>query len=176
MDPNHDIVPTLRMFDGLMTGRAADEIERLRGIQTGVDLNIRRARAFYFRLNPPNTTLAIIFNALLKANGTLDLPEEEIQRREKAAQAGLLEVAPGRSVSKAIGRCGDCVHRDATGYCTSEKLAEDLGHRDEERADMLIYDYTEGGGFWVGEKFGCVHHAPNAELTRGAALTETCDA
>lgn len=30
MDPNHDIVPTLRMFDGLMTGQAADEIERLR--------------------------------------------------------------------------------------------------------------------------------------------------
>lgn len=91
MDPNHDIVPTLRMFDGLMTGKAADEIERLRGIQTGVDLNIRRARAFYFRLYPPNTTLATIFNALLKANGTLDLPEEEIQKREKAAQAGLFE-------------------------------------------------------------------------------------
>lgn len=30
MDPNHDIVPTLRMFDGVMTGLAADEIERLR--------------------------------------------------------------------------------------------------------------------------------------------------
>lgn len=30
MDSNHDIVPTLRMFDGLMTGQAADEIERLR--------------------------------------------------------------------------------------------------------------------------------------------------
>ncbi|OND78974.1 hypothetical protein AQ938_06750 [Burkholderia pseudomallei] len=30
MDSNHDIVPTLRMFDGVMTGLAADEIERLR--------------------------------------------------------------------------------------------------------------------------------------------------
>lgn len=30
MDPNHDIVPTLRMFDGLMMTQAADEIERLR--------------------------------------------------------------------------------------------------------------------------------------------------
>ena len=30
MDPNHDIVPTLRMFDGLTTGQAADETERLR--------------------------------------------------------------------------------------------------------------------------------------------------
>jgi hypothetical protein len=30
IDPNHDIVPTLRMFDGVMMNKAADEIERLR--------------------------------------------------------------------------------------------------------------------------------------------------
>lgn len=30
IDPNHDIVPTLRMFDGLVMSKAADEIERLR--------------------------------------------------------------------------------------------------------------------------------------------------
>lgn len=30
MDSNFDIVPTLRMFDGVMMGKAADEIERLR--------------------------------------------------------------------------------------------------------------------------------------------------
>jgi hypothetical protein len=30
MDPNHDIVPTLRMFDGLLMTQAADEIDRLR--------------------------------------------------------------------------------------------------------------------------------------------------
>lgn len=30
MDSNHDIVPTLRMFNGLIMGQAADEIERLR--------------------------------------------------------------------------------------------------------------------------------------------------
>jgi hypothetical protein len=30
MDPNFDIVPTLRMFDGLMMNKAADEIDRLR--------------------------------------------------------------------------------------------------------------------------------------------------
>ena len=29
-DKNDDIVPTLRMFDGLMMNKAADEIERLR--------------------------------------------------------------------------------------------------------------------------------------------------
>ena len=31
IDSNHDIVPTLRMFDGVMMNQAADEIERLRG-------------------------------------------------------------------------------------------------------------------------------------------------
>lgn len=30
MDPNFDLVPTLRMFDGLIMDKAADEIERLR--------------------------------------------------------------------------------------------------------------------------------------------------
>lgn len=32
VDPNHDIVPTLRQFDGLLMGKAADEIERLRTV------------------------------------------------------------------------------------------------------------------------------------------------
>lgn len=30
VDPNFDVVPTLRMFDGLMMNKAADEIEFLR--------------------------------------------------------------------------------------------------------------------------------------------------
>jgi len=30
VDPNHDVVPTLRMLDGLMMHKAADEIEALR--------------------------------------------------------------------------------------------------------------------------------------------------
>jgi len=85
MSKEHDIVPTLRMFDGLIMGQAADEIERLRGVQTTVDLNIRRGRAFYFKYNPENTTLATIFNGLLKANGTFDLPGEEVEKRERIA-------------------------------------------------------------------------------------------
>lgn len=39
IDPNDDIVPTLRMFDGLIMGQAADEIERLRS-----DLAAERGR------------------------------------------------------------------------------------------------------------------------------------
>jgi hypothetical protein len=42
------------------------------------------------------------------------------------------------------------------GLCQSEKLTEDYyqGHG----ADMLIYPYMEGGEFWTGADFGCVHH------------------
>lgn len=60
------------------------------------------------------------------------------------------------------GVCGTCRHRDKTGHCRSEKLDEDYGQSDGKKADMLIYDYNEGGGFWVGELFGCIHHTPNA--------------
>jgi hypothetical protein len=37
---------------------------------------------------------------------------------------------------------------------------------------MLIYDYHEDGGFWVGEKFGCVHHV---RLLDKADLEESSD-
>lgn len=42
------------------------------------------------------------------------------------------------------------------GLCGSEKLTEDygLGHG----ADMLVYPFMEGGDFWTGPQFGCVHH------------------
>ena len=44
------------------------------------------------------------------------------------------------------------------GWCESPKIAEDWGQGHEEINDMLIYSYAEGGSFWVGPKFGCVHH------------------
>ena len=50
--------------------------------------------------------------------------------------------------------CKDCKFRK-NGKCESEKIEEDYGQ--EEREDMLIYDYMEGGGFSVGDFFGCVH-------------------
>ena len=40
------------------------------------------------------------------------------------------------------------------GICTSEKLTEDFGYE----ADNLVYSYNEGGSFWTGPEFGCVHH------------------
>jgi hypothetical protein len=44
--------------------------------------------------------------------------------------------------------------RQVGGICGNENLTEDYGvHGD----DMLVYPYTEGGEFWTGPKFGCVH-------------------
>jgi hypothetical protein len=42
------------------------------------------------------------------------------------------------------------------GVCRSDKLIEDWGQ--DYSADMLVYPYSEGGGFWTGSDFGCVHH------------------
>lgn len=44
MDPNNDIVPTLRMFDWLMMNKAADEIERLRKRENELTELLRSAR------------------------------------------------------------------------------------------------------------------------------------
>lgn len=52
-------------------------------------------------------------------------------------------------------RCETCKYRDKAGYCTNEKLADESG---VDNQDMLIYNANEGGDFWVGPKFGCVHH------------------
>lgn len=44
----------------------------------------------------------------------------------------------------------------AGGTCKSDKLTEDWGQGHD--ADMLVYTYSEGGSFWTGPDFGCVHH------------------
>lgn len=66
-----------------------------------------------------------------------------------------------------MGLCKTCQYRNSDGYCTSEKLSEDYSQSDDKRADMLIYDYSEGGGFWVGERFGCIHHSDKQTLIKG---------
>ena len=50
--------------------------------------------------------------------------------------------------------CKDCEFNKLN-RCENEKIDEDYGQ--EDREDMLIYDYTEGGGFSVGDMFGCIH-------------------
>ena len=55
--------------------------------------------------------------------------------------------------------CKTCIYRNGFGHCQSGKITEYYpGIPKDEKARMLIYSYFEGGTFWVGEKFGCVHH------------------
>jgi len=57
-----------------------------------------------------------------------------------------------------IGYCEDCGWRDKEGCCANEnKLHEEFCGDEEGTDDHLVYSYNEGGGFWVGPKFGCVH-------------------
>ncbi len=51
-----------------------------------VDIETRNGRRFYFNHNPPNTMLAIIFNDILRANGTFEDNIEAHYRREHAAR------------------------------------------------------------------------------------------
>lgn len=63
------------------------------------------------------------------------------------------------------GYCKDCIHRKQVEYNTPGKsygictnasaIDEDYGQENTDA--MLIYSYQEGGSFYVGERFGCVH-------------------
>lgn len=86
MDPNHDIVPTLRMFGGLMTDTAADEILRLRARADAVDAYLRNIRRVYFAQHGANTSMAIYFNDALQANGTYEADHAANDKREQAAR------------------------------------------------------------------------------------------
>ena len=48
--------------------------------------------------------------------------------------------------------------KKAGGLCCSDKLVED--HSGLHEKDMLVYPFTEGGHFWTGPDFGCVHWEP----------------
>jgi len=57
-------------------------------------------------------------------------------------------------------RCGRCRWRDVEGNCTCPKLYENGMPPEgeiENGTDHLVYSYYDGGSFWVGENFGCVH-------------------
>ena len=61
-------------------------------------------------------------------------------------------------------KCSNCKFRDENGYCTSGKMWEE-GIAPDNRDDCVVYDYYEGGKFWVGPDFGCVHfHAKDKPL------------
>lgn len=66
-----------------------------------------------------------------------------------------------------MGYCKDCTFRNAENRkgnkssCVCPKLTDDSYDSDEYNADdSLVYSYDEGGVFYVGDKFGCIHWMP----------------
>jgi len=80
----------------------------------------------------------------------------------KYAKGGRWEVVDDtrKPEDTSIGKCKTCAFRE-NDYCMNEKLREDDNETFhltfEEKNDCLIYSYDDGGNFWVGENFGCVH-------------------
>ena len=63
----------------------------------------------------------------------------------------------------------DLPFRDKSiGKCTNNKISEDdnndLEYRKANKQDMLIYEYSEGGRFFTGRYFGCVHHKDEIQM------------
>ena len=65
--------------------------------------------------------------------------------------------------------CKTCVHwnqaiaaayrgpAESGGFCKQEKITEEYGDSSYTN-DAMVYSYHEGGSFWTGPDFGCVHH------------------
>ena len=58
--------------------------------------------------------------------------------------------------------CETCKWR-VDGFCTNESKIREGSYswqgQELDDTDSLIYTYQENGAFYVGPKFGCVHHA-----------------
>lgn len=61
--------------------------------------------------------------------------------------------------------CETCKYRNENGWCEHPKLREERYGNLETEDDELVYSYYEGGWFWVGPKFGCVHHTMAIDAT-----------
>ena len=55
--------------------------------------------------------------------------------------------------------CETCKYRNEDGWCGHPKLRQERYGNIEMEDDELVYPNNyEGGWFWVGPKFGCMHH------------------
>lgn len=97
IDPNHDLVPTLRMMDGLLFDRAADEIEKWRdayrkAVQTPAAELMVVGPGWHERF--PVITAPIVIDGLLQVHVSDrrdDMADELTRlRAENARQRGLL--------------------------------------------------------------------------------------
>lgn len=117
MDSNHDIVPTLRMFDGLMMNKAADEIERLRSLlaekvagqepvkdaapaQSGEPFQARAASTQSTATQPVQTERALTDTELEKLYWTAMNNAADILGYMEEARALLIAAQPASSLSE----------------------------------------------------------------------------
>lgn len=56
--------------------------------------------------------------------------------------------------------CKTCKFRAIDETCQNEHISENYYYTKLEESTMLIYSYSEGGSFTVGDNFGCIHHQP----------------
>ena len=61
--------------------------------------------------------------------------------------------------------CETCKYRNEDGWCEHPKLRQERYGNLEMEDDELVYSYCEEGWFWVGPKFGCVHHTMAIDAT-----------
>jgi hypothetical protein len=82
-----------------------------------------------------------------------------------AAECGLTEKYEDVKITLMVAdrKCKNCAYWKPTpedhggGQCQSENIVEDWYDDACYRPDMLVYPYSEGGYFWTGPEFGCVH-------------------
>ena len=87
IDPNHDIVPTLRMMDGLLFDKAADEIERLREVYRAA---VRRPATELMVVGPgwherhKIVTTPFVIDGILQVHTDTASQTDEVQRLRDA--------------------------------------------------------------------------------------------
>lgn len=54
-------------------------------------------------------------------------------------------------------------NKSAGGYCQSPKFVEGTYFSSAYAHDSLTYSYYEGGQFWTGPDFGCIHHTEESD-------------
>lgn len=65
-------------------------------------------------------------------------------------------------------KCATCKYWNAAagagyskgfGVCENNRKLLEVGEEGADSNDVLVYKYSEGGCFYTGPEFGCVHHS-----------------
>ncbi len=78
---------------------------------------------------------------VMDGKGLIEVAVADVVAAERIVQffKWAAQDSPGVEVNRT---CGECKNRAVSGHCISEKLAEDYGQSDNDKVDMLLYDYS----------------------------------